>query len=240
MERKNKKTGFTLIELLVVVAIIAILAAMLLPALARARERARMAVCMSNLKQISLAIELYTNDYDGYLPLTLFPYTGDSNNFWWVWLIRLGYIWKAIPNYQYYWIDGQPTYGPVTQVNQVFRCPTHNKFKDAFNDNSTYIMRRVVLISGGQPAEGWVKKDRIVRPHKVCYIGDSEPYPAIGSYLYAVWQNGGAWRSPSSLHNGGANILFVDGHVGWHRKIDLLTGIAWPNYENSTAKWILY
>src|SRR5271167_3970269 len=62
---KNKRTGFTLIELLVVIALIAILAALLLPALARAKEKGRQASCFCNLRQVALAARLYMGDYNG-------------------------------------------------------------------------------------------------------------------------------------------------------------------------------
>src|SRR5215475_1038436 len=99
VNRSRKTVGFTLIELLVVIAIIAILAAILFPVFAQAREQARKTVCISNLKQLGLAAVMYVQDYDETFPINCWdsPPLGvqnDSGNanfpaFWrWMWEIQ--------------------------------------------------------------------------------------------------------------------------------------------------------
>jgi prepilin-type N-terminal cleavage/methylation domain-containing protein/prepilin-type processing-associated H-X9-DG protein len=91
--------GFTLIELLVVIAIIAILAAILFPVFAKAREKARQASCMSNLKQLGAALTMYTEDYDGTYPRGQF------------WPFDSSHTWIMV-------LD------PYVKNTQVFRCPS--------------------------------------------------------------------------------------------------------------------
>jgi len=112
----NKKTNaFTLIELLVVIAIIGILAAMLLPALNTARERARSALCVTNLRQIGTAITMYADDHDDYYPPG-FTGTGLTGGDW---TLFVGpYFVKAVQNY------GSLTAAGAAGTSKVLVCPS--------------------------------------------------------------------------------------------------------------------
>ncbi len=110
-----KKNGFTLIELLVVIAVIAIMAAMLLPALSKAREKARQAACMANLKQIYLAEAMYAQDYDGFIcgPISygLGNYIATGGESWRMYpptaLAKLGYLgamWRSNMRPSGFWV----------------------------------------------------------------------------------------------------------------------------------------
>src|SRR2546425_741475 len=100
--RRRWWLGFTLIELLVVIAIIAILAAILFPVFAQAREKARSASCLSNVKQLSLGIHMYIQDYDEFLPY--------------------GYCY-VMPSQQYYWW-WQGSIRPYVKNEAVYTCPS--------------------------------------------------------------------------------------------------------------------
>jgi prepilin-type N-terminal cleavage/methylation domain-containing protein/prepilin-type processing-associated H-X9-DG protein len=112
--RKHSRKGFTLIELLVVIAIIAILAAILFPVFAQAREKARQTSCLSNMKQIGHGLTMYLQDYDDVFP---FNWYGRTPDVWWQSLPETG----PGSGLAYKWMD---VIYPYVKNEQVFTCPS--------------------------------------------------------------------------------------------------------------------
>ncbi len=181
--------SFTLIELLVVVAIIAVLVAILLPALQRARETARGIDCVSRLHEVSKAIQMYAQDYDGYLPGRGL-YTGS------------GVLWA---HYKYRNVlvrvkSGKdiPIYG-ITRAVQG-HCPSRPHIIACW-EGVNYWYNRWSCFDG-------LKLDRIAEPATTSFIFDGPPYDP---YPHMNW----AERADQLgyIHNNRASIQFLDGHV---------------------------
>jgi prepilin-type N-terminal cleavage/methylation domain-containing protein/prepilin-type processing-associated H-X9-DG protein len=237
----RKRQAFTLIELLVVIAIIAILAAILFPVFAQAREKARQTACLSNMKQMGLAATMYRNDYDGmYMPLgTLDP---------------------TLPNGYRYWPQLQE---PYLKNKDIFSCPSRDDIK--YDHTNPANKNAPVYVTYGQ--NYWTEtaiyyKDTtdsvITRPAEtVLYMedGGSKAHPSLGWYLsYPSYYGGVAARTSSAYgfdykdanggealaratdrHNGGLNITWADGHAKWMRREEIEADLGGPTVGLSTS-----
>lgn len=193
--RKQSCRGFTLIELLVVIAIIAILAAILFPVFARARENARKANCLSNCKQIGLGLMQYIQDYDETLPIIGWN-TGD------------GAVW---PNGTF--SASNPWHMriyPYIKNTGVFNCPSATyKWQGEVSTGIKYGANGT-LMSVTPPCS----MASIQRPADTVAIADSD-----GPASYCVFQ--ACYTGPSSArylgvrHSEGCNFIFNDGHAKW-------------------------
>jgi prepilin-type N-terminal cleavage/methylation domain-containing protein/prepilin-type processing-associated H-X9-DG protein len=203
-----KRRGFTLIELLVVIAIIAILAAILFPVFARAREAARQSSCLSNLKQLGTAMQMYTQDYDERLPGAA-PFSASSEYGHWI----LAYNNGAGQN------AGQPgpflveqgALFPYVKNAQVYRCPSDanantRRLSYTMNANGHFQMLAVAQTVSSTPL--FVDESSTLNDGYFAYGGNT------------------AGDIPSLIHNDGANLSFLDGHVKWAKRTQM-TVLNW-------------
>jgi prepilin-type N-terminal cleavage/methylation domain-containing protein/prepilin-type processing-associated H-X9-DG protein len=232
LENKSRSRGFTLIELLVVIAIIAILAAILFPVFAQAREKARQTACLSNVKQIGLGISMYTQDYDEVLPLQ----NGDYQNF----LVTA---------------DNQPNWPklvlPYTKNSQIFQCPSSfiapstalNATTAQWPKNS-YQGNGVVLSRNGTSLAQIPNSADIVFTQENFYfwlVAYNRPVQTVLSppgYQYwhlvdcrPVYSSSvppttvaNCGEQYNSRHTSGGNLAFVDGHAKWRKTTNMRSG----------------
>ena len=227
MQRHNK--GFTLIELLVVIAIIAILAAILFPVFAQAREKARAISCLSNGKQLGLSMMMYIQDFDetfpGYVQDTFIGMGNDTP------------IWAGMVQ-------------PYVKNQQIFICPSgsNTKFGGIWGERGWLSIglnnHYGGWISGGTPMR--VKQAAMEKPAQNVIFADSSPGDRLQGYrgyLSDAWNpRVGACGAPivvngkadtlSDRHQKGANVTLADGHSKSFRIAQLL-----PSGDPDPSDW---
>lgn len=231
------RSAFTLIELLVVIAIIAILAAILFPVFARARENARRSSCQSNLKQISLGITQYTQDYDEMLPSCQLGGKGFSE------LVdpyvKSIQVWKC-PSDSLNTQQNPRTYamnvriGNTRAKGQTVASPLDWRTTDTTGGQGQSGLSIAVIqdasgtiLLGSRPSTGWKFTDAggtdIACPDNPGGSGQGSGSCRVGtSPTYGAEQviNVGFGKAP--LHFDGWNYAFVDGHVKWLKPISTI------------------
>lgn len=235
----NRKKSFSLIEMLVVIAIIAILAAMLLPALNKAREQARKIACINNLRQQGFAVNAYSGDFD-YYPIMNGIYA--NNDYSWA-------LWKRlIASYAGVKITDEALGKDNPQLGQgVFQCPSWNSGIMYNLSESDYATKRAMrggygynwvgsgwdgvtygmgYDSGNPRHMNWIKTNKVVKPTETIAIADSSNGSTTAAQSAALyWMPGyvDLWAGVKR-HSNGINIAWADGHASWMSRKELETG----------------
>ncbi len=206
---RHRAVGFTLIELLVVIAIIAILAAILFPVFAKAREKARQISCASNERQLGLAFAQYTQDNDEYLPSATDGGGGGAKVLGgWMYFSQFTASTVA-PSGTF-----DPTQGsiyPYVKSRQVYLCPDDTVGQQS---GDSYAMNGCAVSSSGQPRLGKILAAFDAPASYLLLTEEASPNATTDSTDDGYLDPGNSIAS--MRHTSGVNVAFVDGHVKWY------------------------
>jgi len=256
--KRTDISGFTLIELLVVIAIIAILAAILFPVFAQAREKARQASCLSNEKQLGLALLQYVQDWDEQFPFanydtppSLGAGTANARYHWYTLVepyVKGGYTRTAA---------SATTVGTTTVAGNaisVYYCPSYAKKYRAFGQNPSwsYVINETIAPAhalGSPPSlpATWLNANPLTLadlagPAQVVLLAegaggrvytlgnDTGTYPYYSSSITAPKDSNLTYAYARTRHFGGANYLLGDGHAKWYKGPDKSYTAVGSNY----------
>jgi len=214
-----KPKGFTLTELLVVIAIIAILAAILFPVFARARENARRASCMSNLKQIGLGTMMYVQDYDGNYFLRTYSSDGAgkiSGTIYSYWFPVTGKDWVLEPYIKSVQLFTCPS-STITRSYAYNVYPATTQYSEAQIDKPSQMLAFVDDQFGGGVAYPPTSTHPNTWDSNFCQIPGTSVNPGCS-----------ADQRFYGRHLDGVNLAFMDGHVKW-MKVTAVYNNANPN-----------